>query len=173
MIPDCVSDIGLIGCSRAKLGHPAPAHEMYCSPLFRMARAYVDRRFGTGCWMILSARYGLVGPDEVLEPYDLTLRQLTAVERRTWGQYVAAALRVRFGPATTLWFHAGALYRDAVIGLVPNPVRVPLIGMRIGEQLAWYRTWLQTARTAGPGGTASGCYRAPVPFAGVLASADR
>jgi hypothetical protein len=132
-------NIGLVACSAAKATRPAPARDLYVSPLFRAGRAYAERCYGSGNWLILSARHGLVDPDQVLAPYDLSLRQLPAGQREAWGDRVAVDLTDRFPAGTVLWFHAGALYRDAIAPVVAHQVRFPLAGLRIGQQLAWYR----------------------------------
>ena len=131
--------IGLVACSCGKAHQAAPARELYVSPLFRAARAYAERQYGPGRWLILSALHGLVDPDTVLDPYDLGLRQLSAREREAWGNRVAVELTDGFPAGTVLWFHAGALYRDAIAPVVAHRVRYPLAGLGIGEQLAWYR----------------------------------
>ena len=131
--------IGLLACSRTKADRPSSARELYVSPLFRAAREYAENRYGPGQWLILSARYGLVDPDQVLAPYDLSLRQLTARQREAWGDRIAIELTDRFPAGTVLWFHAGALYRDAIAPVVAHQVRFPLAGLGIGQQLAWYR----------------------------------
>jgi hypothetical protein len=137
--------IGLVACSRRKARHPAPACELYVSPLFRAARAYAERQYGPGRWLILSALHGLVDPDTILDPYDLSLRQLSAREREAWGNRVAVGLRDRFPAGMLLWFHAGVLYRDAIAPVVAHQVRFPLAGLGIGEQLAWYRRHAEAA----------------------------
>ena len=139
MTPVRLFNIGLVACSRTKADHAAPARELYVSPLFRAAREYAEHHYGRGHWFILSARHGLVDPDAVLAPYDLSLRQLSPNEREAWGDRVAVKLTDRFPAGTVLWFHAGALYRDAIAPVVPHQVRFPLVGLGIGEQLAWYR----------------------------------
>ena len=98
---------------------------------------------GPDQWLILSARYGLVDPDQVLAPYDLSLRQLTAAQREAWGDRIAIELTDRFPAGTVLWFHAGDLYRQAIAPVVAHQVRFPLAGWRIGQQLAWYRQYRQ------------------------------
>lgn len=74
--------IGLISCGKAKLTHAAPAAELYTSTLFRWSaeycRRYCDR------WAILSAKHFVVLPDQVIEPYDLTLEDLDVDYRRQW-----------------------------------------------------------------------------------------
>jgi hypothetical protein len=132
-------DIGLVACSLRKSDRPLPARELYVSPLFRAARAYAEWRYGPERWLILSARHGLVQPDQVLAPYDLSLRRLTTAERQAWGDQVAVELTDRFPAGTVLWFHAGGLYRAAIAPVVAHRVRAPLAGLGIGQQLAWYR----------------------------------
>jgi len=75
----------------------------------------------------------------VRAPYDLSLRQLTARQREAWGDRIAIELTDRFPAGTVLWFHAGALYREAIAPVVAHQVPFPLAGLGIGQQLAWYR----------------------------------
>jgi hypothetical protein len=149
------SDVGLVACSRTKLSRAAPARELYCSPLFRAARAYAERRYGPDRWLIVSAQNGLVQPDTVIEPYDMMLAELSPVERSAWTKRVGDTLTARFTPTTVLWLHAGAVYRSALTGTVPNPTRSPLAGVRIGQQLAWYRAALTCLDTSDTGPASS------------------
>lgn len=64
-------DLVLIGCVKSKLGVPAPAEELYVSPLFRKRRAYAESA-GTP-WFVLSAEHGLLAPSDVVAPYDRAL----------------------------------------------------------------------------------------------------
>jgi hypothetical protein len=77
----------------------------------------------------------------VLAPYDLSLRQLTWADRSAWGDRVASELTDRLPAGIVLWFHAGALYRAAIAPVVTLTVRAPVAGLRIGQQLAWYRRY--------------------------------
>ena len=147
--PRVTYTLPLASLSRGKARHPAPAREMYASPLFRAARAYAERQYGPGHWLILWALHGLVDPDTILDPYDLSLRQLSAREREAWGDTVAVELTQRFPAGTVLWFHAGALYRDMIAPVVAHRVRFRLAGLGIGEQLAWYRRHAEAAEAPG------------------------
>lgn len=60
--------VGLVGCVKSKRGTAAPARDLYTSALFRGRRRYVELTCDR--WFILSARHGLVEPEEILEPYD-------------------------------------------------------------------------------------------------------
>jgi hypothetical protein len=87
---------------------------------------------------VLSARYGLVEPDSVLAPYELSLADLNAGQRLAWGRAVAARLRGLDLAGARLEVHAGRLYRE---GLLAAGLKVssPLRGLVVGKRLAWYR----------------------------------
>jgi hypothetical protein len=132
----------LLGCVKLKQHHPAPAKDLYRSPLWVRRRAFAE---ASGYpWLIPSAKHGLVDPDAQLKPYDLALGDLSAVQRRAWGERVARALERRFGSIDGMRFevHAGGAYRRAIKpGIAGRGGRImaPLGGLPIGAQLAWYK----------------------------------
>lgn len=125
----------LVSCSGPKLAHRAPARRLYTSPLFRAASAHARAHFDR--WFILSGLYGLVAPDEELDPYNVDLSTFTKHERRTWGARVARQLRERgeLGPFVIL---AGAAYREPLVPHV-HVIAHPTNGLTIGRALQWYR----------------------------------
>jgi hypothetical protein len=135
--------IGLVGCVKQKARAPLPARDLYISELFRGRRAYVERSCNE--WWILSAKHGLVHPEDVLAPYDETLKDASTVARRCWSREVFAALVEHVTPVLGESFeiHAGAEYRD--YGLVEGlrgrgyGVQIPTEGMAIGVQLRFYK----------------------------------
>jgi hypothetical protein len=134
--------IGLVSCSGPKLDHAAMAKDLYQSDLFKFARAYAERHYDR--WFIVSGFYGLVNPDAVIHPYERDLRTRSIAERMAWGRGVRATLNAEILPSerevTTLYVHAGAVYRDAMdLESWRWNVRVPLEGLGIGQQLAWYK----------------------------------
>lgn len=78
--------IALVSCVKQKLTVPAQARNLYVSTLFREMRRYAE------AWYILSTRYGLLSPDQVVSPYELTLGKMTVVERKRWAAAVAEEL---------------------------------------------------------------------------------
>jgi hypothetical protein len=134
--------IGLVGCVKTKLDHAAPAKDLYTSPLFRGRRAFVERSCAR--WFILSAKHGLVDPDTVLEPYDVTLDSATPSERRAWSDRVLVEIRDCLGFLDGLTFeaHAGSNYLDfgVVEGMRASGARVvrPAEGLGLFEQQAFY-----------------------------------
>jgi hypothetical protein len=61
----------LVGCGSAKQDTPAPARELYTSTYFALKRQYAVEHADS--WRILSAKHGLVVPDEPIAPYDASL----------------------------------------------------------------------------------------------------
>jgi hypothetical protein len=135
-----MSTIGLVGCSRRKLPHAAPAAELYTSPLFRLASQFCAATCGS--WFILSAKHGLVMPDEVIEPYDVTLRGLGHQGKQAWARRVASQLRERglLDCRHRFLVHAGADYASPLAQHLL--VEQPLQGLGIGQRLARYQRHL-------------------------------
>jgi cytoplasmic iron level regulating protein YaaA (DUF328/UPF0246 family) len=129
-------ELYLVPCVSLKLNVPAPARELYVSPLFRKARAYVLQQKRP--WFILSAKYGLVHPDQVIDPYDLTLKSMGTADR--WAEGVMSQIRPRLTGITSVVFLAGQKYREFLepqftqLGIT---VQVPMKGLSIGRQLSW------------------------------------
>ena len=138
---DPASDLVLVGCVKKKLDVPAPARELYTSPLFRKERAYAEKA-GVP-WFVLSAEHGLVDPDEVLAPYDLRLSKTPRDYRRAWGARVVERLGEVVGPLSgkTVEVHAGSAYTDSIRDLLIREGATmvePLAGLPMGARLAWY-----------------------------------
>ena len=104
--------IGLVGCVKEKSVVAAPARDLYRSTLFKGRRSYVERSCDE--WWVLSAEHGLVYPDDVLAPYDVTLKTFGRAERRRWSQRVLRLIdeRIRPTPEDVFELHAGAEYRE-------------------------------------------------------------
>ena len=128
----------LVSCVGQKRSVPSAAGDLYTSAWFRKAKSYVAK-FG-GPWFILSAKYGLVHPEDVIEPYDVKLNTMPVADRREWARNVLVNLEPHLEGVETVVFLAGKRYRE----FLENPladqgavVSVPMEGLRIGEQLSW------------------------------------
>ncbi len=131
--------VALVSCVKQKRGEACRAEALYTSALFAKASTYA--RAVADDWCILSAKYGLVRPDAVIEPYEQTLNDASAAERRAWADRVHGQMRearLLEGEAKLIWL-AGAKYRADLAKRLRGVVQVmPLEGKRIGEQLQWY-----------------------------------
>ena len=128
----------LVSCVKTKLSRPAKAKDLYISDWFRKARACVERE--GGAWRILSAKYGLVHPEDVIQPYEKTLITMQVTERRTWADNVLKALEHCLGDADAVVFFAGERYREFLEPWLRSRCigfDVPMRGLSQGRQLAY------------------------------------
>lgn len=139
--------IYLVSCVKGKLTGPATARELYQSIWFRAARAFVEKR--NAQWFILSALHGLVSPEQIVKPYETTLNNFTADERRFWAKLVAAQMskQLTVGPVA---FLAGKNYREFLIPLIEAKGftwEAPLARLGIGSQVSWLQKNARSEQT--------------------------
>lgn len=131
--------IALVSCSKNKQEKLCTAEEMYAkSNLFRKASNYVKNSTFDN-WFILSAKYGLLRPETLIEPYDLTLNDFGKEELMKWSNGVFNLIMEY--PVTEVNFFCGKFYRKYLIPFlefVDIKCNVPLQGMGIGHQLQFY-----------------------------------
>lgn len=132
------ADLCLVSCVARKLPRSAPAKDLYTSDLFRKMRGLVEAREWP--WFILSAQYGLVDPERVIEPYEKTLNKMGVAVRRDWADACFDALVLHLAGVESIVFLAGAKYREFLVPALIRrgiEVHVPMEGLPIGKQLAW------------------------------------
>ena len=134
--------IGLVGCSKTKVGYAAPAREFYQGTLFKKASNYCQQTYDK--WFILSAKYGLLEPDRIIKPYDTTLNNMKSNDIDWWAANTALDLEQYYG--AVFYLHAGKKYQTVCkhiakprIGKPESKFIFPLKGLGIGHQLAWYK----------------------------------
>jgi hypothetical protein len=133
-----VESICLVSCVGAKGPAPAPAKYLYRSHWFANARSYAEAVASR--WYILSARHGLIQPDEVIAPYNVTLNTMGTTERRCWARHVQKQMDAQMPDARRIVVLAGQHYREYLMDYLNHRaplVEVPMSGLRIGEQLSW------------------------------------
>ena len=133
-----VDTIYVVSCVWSKRATPALAKDLYQSDWFLKARAYAES-VGS-CWFILSAEYGLVHPDEMIEPHKMTLNMMGVAERRNWSCRVQQQMDERMPNASRIVVLATQPYREFLmdyLGRRATTVHVPMAGMRNGQQLSW------------------------------------
>lgn len=72
----------LVSCVNEKDSVSRPARLLYISDWFKKASQYADQNSDN--WFILSALYYLVRPDQIIKPYNLTLKSMGKEARRNW-----------------------------------------------------------------------------------------
>ena len=135
--------LGLVSCTKRKQTYPCKASEMYLpSNLFSKAYPYCKKTYDQVA--ILSAKYGLLLPDDKIEPYDLTLNYMGVKEAKEWSNRVFNQIqnRLNLDEIEQINFHAGKNYRKYLIPKLEEfgiKIKIPLDNLGIGKQLSWYK----------------------------------
>ena len=135
--------IALVSCVKTKAAEPRPARSLYTSPLFTFASTYAEKI--SNQWYVLSAKYGLVDPDEVIAPYEKTLNKMPISERKAWAADVLESLKDFVAPGDEIIFLAGVRYRQDLIRQLESwgcTVSIPMEGLTFGQQLSWLKKQL-------------------------------
>jgi len=123
--------IAFIGCSKNKQNHPCKASDLYRGDLFRKSLQYcIQEQFEE--IYILSAKYGLLHIDRIVEPYDLTLNSFSISKRKRWADHVKKQIE-REGLSGEFWFFCGSRYHEFFEGVKPFDK------MSLGFQLQWLK----------------------------------
>lgn len=133
--------IVLVSCVSKKLSRSAPAQDLYQTCWFKKARAFAEQN--GDIWYILSAKHGLVDPNTVIPPYDATLPAGKSARRQDWAQQVIGSLQALAPAPVHVIILAGMRYRDPLLSLLKDAgyhVDVPMMGLGIGQQLAWLKS---------------------------------
>jgi hypothetical protein len=103
----------LVGSSGEVAGSPRPARDLFTSDGFARARAHAVRSGSP--WFVLSAKHGLLDPDDVVGPFDVLLGDQPAGYRAAWAEWVVVQLadRVRL-PGATVEVHGGVDFAQAL-----------------------------------------------------------
>jgi cytoplasmic iron level regulating protein YaaA (DUF328/UPF0246 family) len=112
------------------------------SDLFKKAYAYATKNYDLVA--ILSAKYGLLFPDDEIEPYNLTLNDMATRQRKKWAEKVFSQMkkRIKLEDFDKAFFHAGKKYREHLatrLRAAGIQCETPLEGLGIGKQKAWYK----------------------------------
>jgi len=135
--------IVLVSCVKNKTTISMPAQDLYISDLFQKSSAYA-KLIGDS-WYILSAKYGLLSPDQVIEPYEKTLNKIGVGERKSWAKSVISDLAKIVTPGDEVVFLAGVKYRENLIHPLKkmgSKISVPMEGLSFGNQLKWLKNQL-------------------------------
>ena len=146
-----VENLALIAHAGAQGNDAVPARELCTSRWFVLARAYIESQ---GCpWYLLSAKYGLLSPSRIVNPYEVDLSNMRAAQRRAWAERVADQARNQLPYSERILVLAGMKYREFLmphLAQITGSVYLPLDGLTVGLQCSWLR-----CNTPGPDGQRS------------------
>lgn len=126
--------IAFIACSKSKKIGTMEAKLLYSAPdLFTKSYLYAKKHYDK--IFILSAKYGLLNPDDIISTYNDTLNDKSKEQKKIW------ALSVLDKLTRELYFLCGNNYRQFLWEL-PNPKFAPLKNLGIGKQLKFLKDGL-------------------------------
>ena len=126
-----MATIALVQCTSKKKNYECTARELYSeSPRFKLAYELASRVADRV--YILSAKYGLIAEEMIIEPYNETLKDKTQQERKEWAnQVLLDLLRIADLKNDQFIVLAGELYIDYLVPEISHYWQ-PLKGKSIG-----------------------------------------
>ena len=129
-------NIILVSCDSKEQDAPAPARDLDTSSLFHKNLEYANSLEPDAIY-ILSAKHGLVGPDEKIEPDDVTLSEMGMLEQRQWAREVREQLdEVADLHVDHFVLLAEKTYRRNLLPYLTN-YEIPTKGLPTNDKLEW------------------------------------
>jgi cytoplasmic iron level regulating protein YaaA (DUF328/UPF0246 family) len=130
-------NVSFISCVKEKRKGKYKAKDLYISDFFKKSLKYClnthDKVY------ILSAKYGLLDLEDMIEDYDMTLNDFSKSQRIEWSDKVYEQVQPRIDDNDTLYFYVGQNYREFLLPLLKNTFHIPLEGLGIGQQLKFFK----------------------------------
>jgi len=122
----------VVGCANKKKSYPCEARELYSeSQLFSKTVAYINSYYNDS-YVILSAKYGVVSPTRIIEPYDVSMKQISPEERK----FIISTIRYTLGMYPKIIALCGSDYVKVLKEALPDACVIePMKGMGIGQRL--------------------------------------
>ena len=127
--------IAFVACCKTKGDHAQPAGALYKSSLFR--KSLLAALDSNDAVYILSAKHGVVALNDIIEPYELTLKTMAKSQRHAWGNFVGAQLTKLVGGSDLVSLYCGEDYVTPLtrtLGEIGCSVRLPLGSLSIGPR---------------------------------------
>ena len=131
-----MAKVVLISCVSKKFHSKSKAQDLYVSPLFKKELEYA-RLLKPDKIFILSAKYGLLKLNEVIEPYDKTLNKMSSNEIKCWANSVLNQLKKSTDLKNDEYiFLAGNKYRKCLLSHMKHH-NIPLEHITLFYQQGW------------------------------------
>lgn len=136
MKSDNMKKVALISCTKLKKSHSCKARELYSeSELFKLSYIYA-KEIADEVY-ILSAKYGLLHENDIINPYEKTLKNEDMHFRRMWADSILFNLSKKYDLINDKFYiFAGKDYYENLVGELKN-VELPLGTLRYGERISF------------------------------------
>jgi hypothetical protein len=137
--------IFLVACANTKINKAVKAKELYNSEWFKKARRFAEANADE--WFIISAKHGLVNPEETIAPYNEMLNDKSYTKRRNWFMncldqlFFDANVNLLDTESVKFVILAGEKYFELFADCLPMlgiNFELPLQGKGIGQQLQFF-----------------------------------
>lgn len=126
--------IVFIGCGAKKMKKPCKAKKMYVGNYVQLCLAYAQTFTTQDNIYILSAKYGVLPLEKVIEPYNKTLNNMNRQEKQDWKNMVIKQLEeMNINKDTEVVFICGTNYYTLLEDYFTN-YKLPLPKQGIGVQ---------------------------------------
>jgi hypothetical protein len=135
-----MAEIALIACTKSKADDVLPAALLYRSPLFRKSLLYALGK--TDRVYILSAKHGVLQLADSIEPYELSIKRLSATEKKAWVTKVSDQLTKLISAVDKVHILAGLEYTAPLLPIFQSigcRIISPLAGKSLGQRISWLR----------------------------------
>ena len=126
----------LIACGKDKKKEASKAKDLYQGSYFKktLEYAYILSKQYKADIYILSAKYGLLELNTIINPYNFTLNDVDKMYKKKWAYGVIKELNKRIKKNDRVIFLAGKNYNKYLKMYYKNNLD-PLEGLRIGEKM--------------------------------------
>lgn len=125
----------VVGCTKLKESFECEAEQMYSrSVLFSKTVNYAKKNYTDYNYVILSAKYGVLNPTDVIVPYDISMNEV----KKDIGLYsvILNNIKIKLRDYDTIIALCGTVYVDAIRKSLPEKeIITPMRGMGIGKRL--------------------------------------
>lgn len=129
--------VGLVSCGKSKAESRCRAEKLYTGGLTQKGIEWMKRNCQT--WFILSAKFGLLHPDTVIDPYDTKITDLNKEEIARWSAKVFGQLKAAHVENKDLLCIAGKEYFQALEVPEDNTLyNLFPSGMKMGFRMRWF-----------------------------------
>ena len=134
-----MSKIALIGCTARKQDFSCPAIEMYTKSNYFNLKLDYCKKIDVDKIFILSAKYGLLEPEAIIEPYNLHLKETSKEYKLNWSKEVLKDLKEKTDLENDEFIIlAGNDYMKYLIEHILNTYN-PVKGLGIGQQMKFFK----------------------------------
>lgn len=131
--------VAIIPCTNQKSDEPGKARDVWIGNHFQLVLAHTEMFYDK--ILVMSYKYGLIDPDQWIEPYDIDMRTARAAERlRWWFGLKGDIKKLSEEKPLLVALYTGNLERTRIITeFIRNDIRqviVPFEGATVGQRMA-------------------------------------